>query len=108
AAAAPAPNTKKGKGRAARSRPSKVVLLPALKPAPQPEIEGPASGATVWLNSPLGDPTPPAKRLSPAFARQLKATAKGTGLDWALLLGVLRAKGANGKTPGDAATVAKL
>ena len=105
-AAAPAGN--KGKGRAARSAPSKVVLLPALKPAPAPEIEGPASGATVWLNAPLGDPTPPAKRLSPAFARQLKATAKGTGLDWALLLGVLRAKGATGKVPADAATLAKL
>jgi hypothetical protein len=38
----------------------------------------------------------------------LKATAKGTGLDWALLLGVLRAKGATGKVPADAATLAKL
>jgi hypothetical protein len=109
ASAAAVPAGKPGKkGRAARSQPSKVVLLPALKPAPEPEIEGPASGATVWLNEALPDPTPPAKRLSPAFARQLRATAKGTGLDWALLLGVLRAKGATGKTPVDSATLAKL
>jgi hypothetical protein len=106
-AAAP-PAAGHAKGRAAKSRPARIVLLPALKPAPEPEIEGPASGATVWLNSALPDPTPPAKRLSPAFARRLTATAKGTGLDWALLLGVLRAKGATGKAPVDAATLAKL
>jgi hypothetical protein len=105
-AVAPTPGTPKG--RAAKARPSKVVLLPALKPAPEPEIEGPEAGATVWLNSALPDPTPPAKRLTRAFARQLTATAKGTGLDWAFLLGILRAKGATGKTPADAATLAKL
>jgi hypothetical protein len=106
-AAAPAPAARPTKGHA-KARAPKIVLLPALKPAPKPEIEGPASGATVWLNAALPDPTPPAKRLSPAFARQLTATAKGTGLDWALLLGVLRAKGATGKTPADAPTLAKL
>src|SRR6266511_536299 len=105
---AAAPAGGRAKGHAAKSKPSKVVLLPALKPAPAPEIEGPQSGATVWLNSASPDPTPPAKRLSPAFARQLTATAKSTGLDWAFLLGVLRAKGATGRTPAGAATLAKL
>jgi hypothetical protein len=107
-AGAAAPAGKHGQSRAARSKPSKVVLLPALKPAPKPEIEGPASAATIWLNSALPDPTPPARRLSHSFARQLTATAKGTGLDWAFLLGVLRAKGATGKRPADAPTLAKL
>jgi hypothetical protein len=105
---AAAPAGGRTNGRAAKSQPSKVVLLPALKPAPAPEIEGPPAGATVWLNSALPDPTPAAKRLSPAFARQLTATAKGTGLNWAFLLGVLRAKGATGKAPANGATLAKL
>jgi hypothetical protein len=99
---------KPAKGRAAKAHLSKVVLLPALKPATGAEIEGPASGATVWLNALLPDPTPPATRLSPAFARQLTATSKGTGLDWAFLLGILRAKGATGKRPADSVTLAKL
>ena len=107
-AAAAAPASGPAKGRAAKARPSKVVLLPVVKPAPAPEIEGPQSGATVWLNSALPDPTPPAKRLSPAFAHRLTATANAAGLDWALLLGVLRAKGATGKSPADATTLGKL
>src|SRR6266545_753215 len=65
---AAAPAGGRAKGHAPKSKPSKVVLLPALKPAPAPEIEGAQSGATVWLNSASPDPTPPAKRLSPAFA----------------------------------------
>ena len=85
-----------------------VVLLPAVKPAPEPEVEGPPAGATVWLNSPSVDPTPPAKRLSAKFARRLQAMAKGQGLDWAFVLGVLRAKGASGKTPVDPVTLRKL
>jgi hypothetical protein len=107
-AGAAAPAAKPAKAHAAKSRPATVVLLPTIKPAAAPEIEGPASGATVWLNSALPDPTPAAKRLSPAFARQLQATAKGTGLDWSFLLGVLRAKGAIGRRPADSATLAKL
>jgi hypothetical protein len=85
-----------------------TILLPKLKPAPAPEIEGPPSAATIWLNSQLPDPTPPALRLSPKFASNLKATAKGAGLDWATVLGILRARGATGHTPADRATLRKL
>ncbi len=98
AAAAPSPSRKQ----------SKVVLLPLVKPAPQPELEGPADAATIWLNSALPDPTPPAKRLSPTFAKTLTAASKGAGVDWAVVLGVLRAKGATGSKPADARTVARL
>jgi hypothetical protein len=84
------------------------TLLPKSKPAPAPEIEGPADAATIWLNSPLPDPTPPATRLSPKFAANLKVAAKGAGVDWAVLLGVLRARGATGKFPADRATLGKL
>jgi hypothetical protein len=86
----------------------RTILVPKLKPAPAPEIEGPASAATIWLNSQLPDPTPPALRLSPKFALNLKATAKGAGLDWATMLGVLRARGATGHTPADRTTLWKL
>jgi len=95
------------KDRAAHRKPS-VVLLPATKPMQVPEIEGPASAATIWLNRALPDPTPPALRLSPKFARQLKLASKRTGVDWAVLLGVLRAKGLNGHSPADKGTLLKL
>jgi hypothetical protein len=84
------------------------VLLPKTKPAPQPEIEGPASAATIWLNSPLPDPTPPAVRLSPKFAANLKTAAKSGGVDWAVMLGILRARGATGHIPADRVTLNRL
>ena len=84
------------------------ILLPKRKPAPAPEIEGPASAATIWLNSQLPDPTPPALRLSRKFARTLRATSRGAGIDWAVMLGILRARGATGHKPADRATLKKL
>jgi hypothetical protein len=86
----------------------RTILLPKLKPAPPPEVEGPPSAATIWLNSQLPDPTPPALRLSPRFASNLKVTAKGAGLDWATMLGILRARGATGHNPADRTTLLKL
>jgi hypothetical protein len=84
------------------------LLLPKRKPAPAPEIEGPASAATIWLNSQLPDPTPPALRLSRKFAKTLKATSRNAGLDWAVMLGILRARGATGHNPADRGTLKKL
>ena len=84
------------------------VLLPKTKPAPKPEIEGPESAATIWLNSPLPDPTPPAVRLSPTFAANLKHAATSNGVDWAVMLGVLRARGADGHVPADRVTLNRL
>jgi hypothetical protein len=84
------------------------VLLPKTKPAPKPEIEGPVNAATIWLNSPLPDPTPPAVRLSPKFAANLKKAAKSGGMDWAVMLGILRARGATGHIPADRVTLNRL
>jgi hypothetical protein len=86
----------------------RTLIVPKLKPAPAPEIEGPPSAATIWLNSQLPDPTPPALRLSPKFSKNLKAAAKRAGLDWATMLGILRARGATGHTPADRGTLRKL
>jgi len=102
------PSAPAGKGNRSNQHKPKVILLPATKPLPAPEIEGPLSAAVIWLNRPLVDPTPPALRLSPKFARHLKAAAKSAGVDWALLLGVLRAKGLNGHSPADKGTLLKL
>ncbi len=101
------PRTRAKKARV-RTEHLRAVLLPKLKPAPPPEIEGPASAATIWLNSPLPDPTPPALRLSPTFAANLQAAARANGVNWAVMLGILRARGANGHSPADRGTLRKL
>ena len=104
-------NAPKPAGKAARAWKKtqlRTLLLPKLKPASKPEIEGPADAATIWLNSQLPDPTPPALRLSPKFATNLKAAANGAGLDWATMLGILRARGASGHEPADRTTLRKL
>jgi hypothetical protein len=109
-AAQPDTNAPKPAGKAARAWKKtqlRTLLLPKLKPASKPEIEGPADAATIWLNSQLPDPTPPALRLSPKFATNLKAAANGAGLDWATMLGILRARGATGHEPADRTTLRK-
>ena len=72
------------------------------------EIEDEDAFATIWLHRTLPDPTPPAKRLSPAFARRLRTTAAQAGADWALVLGYLRAEGHRGRTPAGAARLERL
>jgi hypothetical protein len=72
----------------------------SVRPRPV-ELEGAASaGATVWLNRALPDPTPPALRLSRRYASELRTTARQSGVDWALVLGMLRAEGDLGSAPG--------
>jgi outer membrane biosynthesis protein TonB len=64
-----------------------------------PETEAIGTFSTVWLHRALPDPTPPARRLAPAFARTLRAEAARAGVDWAALLGALRADGKGGRFP---------
>ncbi|MBA3734209.1 MAG: hypothetical protein H0W90_03260 [Actinobacteria bacterium] len=111
AAAQADPGAPKPAGKAARGWKKtqlRTILLPKLKPAPTPELEGPADASTIWINSQLPDPTPPALRLSPKFAANLQAAAKGAGLDWSTMLGILRARGATGHSPTGLATLRKL
>jgi hypothetical protein len=58
-----------------------------------PEANAEGFFSTVWLHRPLPDPTPPAKRLKKRFASALAQEAARAKVDWALLLGVLRARG---------------
>jgi hypothetical protein len=108
ASAAHTPKQTAAKRARARTEHLRAVLLPKTKPAPKPEIEGPEGGATIWLNSPLPDPTPQALRLSPKFAANLKAAAERAGVDWSVMLGILRARGATGHTPADRVTLGRL
>jgi hypothetical protein len=98
-------------GSVARSLAHKVAGHPAKKPATakpgrpektQPlDAEGTLPGATVWLYRDAPDPTPPSARLRVAFARELVAQSRAAGVDWALVLAVLRAKGDNGRSPAN-------
>jgi hypothetical protein len=75
------------------------VLAPKhhhVHPAPETREGG---SATVWLHRLLPDPTPPAQRLSPRFARQLRQAARAADVRWSLILAVLRAKGHDGRVP---------
>ena len=68
-------------------------------------VEPEGGNATIWLNRSLGDPTPPAKRLAPKFAKNLQRISATNGVSWSLVLAVLRAEGARDRVP---ATVREL
>jgi hypothetical protein len=76
------------------------TLVPASAPTGpadlDPEADAAGSFATVWLHRTLPDPTPPAGRLDQLFAETLAHEAKEAKVDWALVLGVLRAEGFDG------------
>jgi hypothetical protein len=63
-----------------------------------PEANADGFFSTIWLHRPLPDPTPPAKRLKPGFAKALAHQAHRANVDWALVLGVLRARGFDGSS----------
>src|SRR5262245_35988306 len=87
-------------------RPKVPPVIQAVKAAPlrkaierEPEADEPNVAATVWLYRDLPDPTPPSRRLKPAFAHQLYRVSKRNHVDWALALAVLRARGDRGSSP---------
>jgi hypothetical protein len=82
-------------------RPKTIVAL-------DPETHVPGMAPTVWLHRVLPDPLPPALRLAPEFMSKLRTTSRARGVDWALVLGVLRAEGARGAVPAKPATIADV
>jgi hypothetical protein len=74
----------------------------------EPEADEPNVAATVWLYRTLPDPTPPSRRLKPAFARQLARISARNHVDWALALAVLRASGERGAVPASKARLKTL
>jgi len=96
-------------------RPKIPPVIKAVKAAPlrkaierEPEADEPNVAATVWLYRDLPDPTPPSRRLKPAFARQLARVSKRNHVDWALALAVLRARGDRGAVPASGAQLRSL
>jgi len=102
-----APASGSGNGKNPGDGPPLVdVRRPPAPTALDPEAE--AEAATVWLHRVLPDPTPPARRLAPAFARQLRETAARHNLRWSLLLGIIRAHGNTGRVPVGPGTLARI
>jgi hypothetical protein len=101
--------------RARLLRPQVPPVVKAMKVAPlrkavdrEPEADEPNVAATVWLYRDLPDPTPPSRRLKPAFAHQLARVSKRNHVDWALTLAVLRARGDRGAVPASGAQLRTL
>jgi hypothetical protein len=83
----------------------KVLRTPVDR---EPEADEPNVAATIWLNRALPDPTPPSRRLKPAFARQLARVSARNHVDWALALAVLRSDGNRGAVPASTARLNTL
>jgi hypothetical protein len=91
---------------------------PPPRPHPQPILRtkhetrpaeiGEGGHATIWLHRVLPDPTPPAKRLAPAFARRLRAISNTAHVRWWLVLAVVRARGGDGRFPASTAALQRL
>jgi hypothetical protein len=67
-----------------------------------------AGYGVVWLHRTLPDPTPPAARLAPGFARTLVRVSRTNHVDWALVLGVLRASGHKDSWPASERSLRQL
>ena len=77
--------------------------------APSATTSVPAEGfSMLWLHRALSDPTPPARRVSRAYARLLRQAARQARLDWALLHAVVRARGHDGRMPLNRAALRRL
>jgi hypothetical protein len=97
--AAPQPSPGVGDGPGNDPAPPALPVIDKETRSPahlDPEAQADGFFATIWLHRPLPDPTPPAKRLRPAFARGLARESARARVDWALVLGVLRARGFDG------------
>lgn len=74
----------------------------------EPELDEPNTAATIWLHRALPDPTPPSKRLTQRFAKNLTFAARQHRVQWSLVLGVLRARGYRGSAPATKAGLNRL
>lgn len=90
----PSPGVGEGRGDGPASPSLPVIDKQTRSPAQlDPEAQADGFFATIWLHRPLPDPMPPAKRLKPGFAQALVREAARAKVDWAIVLGVLRARG---------------
>ena len=100
---APARRNAPARKKQAKAPAGKPVLR--LKALPEHHASGHEAGTgapefgTIWLDRDLADPTPPSRRLTRAFARDLKAVSRQHHVRWADVLAVLRARGDRGQAP---------
>jgi hypothetical protein len=104
----------------AHARGKRPAAKPAGRPvlAPKPHLEHHESGhepkqggpefGTMWLDRDLPDPTPPSRRLTRAFAHDLKAASRQAKVRWADVLAVLRARGDRSQAPAGRAGLTVL
>jgi len=71
----------------------------ASPPDLDPEVDQFGSGVVVWHHRTLPDPLPRAKRLSPAFAWNLREVSQTYDVAWPLILAVVRNGGHKGANP---------
>jgi len=108
-AAHPTVARKVGRAPVKRTAPTLVAPIPASHVVNRLDVESAqASSATVWLHRTLPDPTPASERLTPAFAKDLQTTARRDHVDWALLLGILRARGDVSAVPASPSGLSSL
>jgi hypothetical protein len=109
------------RGQAAKAHPRRSMPkdrgAPVVKPSTRmhtlgkkldPEARDPNTAATIWLHRAMPDPTPPSKRLTRRFAHNLVYASHQHHVDWALMLGVLRARGHRGSAPASKAGLDRL
>ena len=65
------------------------------------DAEAAGTFGTFWLQRAVPDPTPPARRLNPRFARTLASVSRSQHVDWALVLAVVRARGHRSSVPAE-------
>ena len=88
---------------ASRLRRAGTIETRRRAPGPRldPEAAEQSTAATVWLYHPTVHALPALQGLTPRFARVLTTEARRAHVDWALVLGVLRARGRLSSTPAD-------
>jgi hypothetical protein len=93
-------------GSAPPPSPAPPVLHTNHKTRPAETDEG--AHPIIWIHVSLPDPTPPAKRLDPAFARSLLKISRAAGVRWSLVLAVVRARGGDSRVPASDAELRRI
>jgi hypothetical protein len=84
-------------GEAPSPPPAQPVIKKQHENRPAETNEG--AHAIVWIHLAMPDPTPPAMRLSPAFAHRLRTISRAEGVRWWHVLAVVRARGGDTRVP---------
>jgi hypothetical protein len=88
--------------------PPPVPAVLHTKHKTRPAETGEGAHPIVWIHLTLPDPTPPAKRLAPNFARTLREISRAAGVHWSLVLAVVRARGGDSRVPASAAELRRI